>query len=639
MADENFKRKLTAILSADVEGYSRLMDDDEEATVRTLTTYRNSITDLTQQFRGRVVDSPGDNILAEFTSVVDAVNCAVEIQRDIAEKNAELPYERKMEFRIGVNLGDVIEEDGRIYGDGVNIAARVESLAKAGEICISGRAYDQVENKLGLDYENKGEHQVKNIRRPIRVYRVMSFPGAAAHRVVQAKEAMRRKWRKATLAVVVVLLLVGGGLLGWNYYQQRSIEAAVALFEKESSFSLPDKPSIAVLPFDNLSGDQEQEYFADGMMDSIITNLYKLPGLFVIAKTSSLAYKGKAVKVQQVARELGVRYLLEGSVQKASDRMRINIQLIDAVTGNHLWAEIYDRKLEDVFAVQDEITRNIVTEMGVKLGYGEVVRTLRHATDNYEALGYYYQADKLYQQQDKESNIQAQEMLMKAIKLDPKFARAFAFLGWLRLIETRFGWSKNPTASIKQAEELANQALAIDDKVYSAYCVLSHIYAHTRLYDQSIEAGKQAVECEPNNAVAFWALANTMILADRPGEGLVQIRKAMRLCPYPPSYFLSVAGHANYLTGRFEAAITEYKKYLKQQQEGTQARIVWLWLIASYMEMGREKGAKAEVKKLVVQNPNLSIEAYTKGIKRTPFKNYAFLDRQIDHLRKAGLPE
>jgi adenylate cyclase len=331
--------------------------------------------------------------------------------------------------------------------------------------------------------------------------------------------------------------------------------------------------------------------------------------------------------------------LLEGSVQKASDRMRINIQLIDAVTGNHLWAEIYDRKLEDVFAVQDEITRNIVTEMGVKLGYGEVVRTLRHATDNYEALGYYYQADKLYQQQDKESNIQAQEMLMKAIKLDPKFARAFAFLGWLRLIETRFGWSKNPTASIKQAEELANQALAIDDKVYSAYCVLSHIYAHKRLYDQSIEAGKQAVECEPNNAVAFWALANTMILADRPGEGLVQIRKAMRLCPYPPSYFLSVAGHANYLTGRFEAAITEYKKYLKQQQEGTQARIVWLWLIASYMEMGREKGAKAEVKKLVVQNPNLSIEAYTKGIKRTPFKNYAFLDRQIDHLRKAGLPE
>jgi adenylate cyclase len=276
MADEGFKRKLAAILSADVEGYSRLMGDDEEATVRTLTTYRSAINDLVQQYRGRIVDSPGDNILAEFTSVVDAVNCAVEIQRDLAERNTNLPNNRKMEFRIGVNLGDVIEEQGRIYGDGVNIAARVESLAEAGGICISGRVYDQVANKLGLDYENLGEHQVKNISTPIRIYRVM---------------------------------------MAANISEKFSIE-------EHAGLPLPDKPSIAVLPFNNMSGDSEQEYFSDGITEDIITTLSRSPWLFVIARNSSFAYRGTTVNVRQISRELGVRYILEGSVRRAGNRVR-----------------------------------------------------------------------------------------------------------------------------------------------------------------------------------------------------------------------------------------------------------------------------------------------------------------------------
>lgn len=374
MTEVGFKRKLAAILSADVEGYSRLMDDDEEATVRTLTAYRNAITDLVQQFRGRVVDAPGDKILAEFSSVVDAVNCAVEIQRDLAERNADLAYKRKMEFQIGVNLGDVIEEDGRIYGDGVNIAARVESLAEAGGICISGIAYNQVANKLDLGYEDLGEHQVKNISTPIPVYRVLSFPGAAAHRVVQAKEATRRKWRKTAYAAAVVVVIVAA--LGiWQFYLRRpSVEPASV---DKMAYALPDKPSIAVLAFDNLTGDPSQEYFSDGIAEEIITSLSKVAELFVIARNSSFSYKGKPIKIQQVSEELGVRYVLEGSVRKSNDKVRITAQLIDAIWGQHLWAESYDRDSQDIFEVQDEITMNIVTGLRVKLTEGEQARFWR----------------------------------------------------------------------------------------------------------------------------------------------------------------------------------------------------------------------------------------------------------------------
>jgi len=317
MTQEGFKRKLTAILSADVEGYSRLMGDDEEATVQTLTSYRNAITDLSQQFRGRVVDSPGDNILAEFSSVVDAVNCAVEIQRELAQRNDKLPNKRKMEFRIGINLGDVIEEEGRIYGDGVNIAARVESLAHAGGICLSGRVYDQVANKLGLDYENLGVHRVKNISTPIRIYRVR----------------------------------MGHGLSG-------KLAA-----EKQAVLPLPDKPSIAVLPFNNMSGDSEQEYFSDGLTEDIITALSRSPWLFVIARNSSFAYRAAMVDVKQISGELGVRYILEGSVRKAGNRVRITAQLIDGNLGNHMWAEKYDGELQDIFDLQDQITQQVVSSL------------------------------------------------------------------------------------------------------------------------------------------------------------------------------------------------------------------------------------------------------------------------------------
>jgi TolB-like protein len=412
------------------------MENNEEATIQTLNTYRNSMSSLIQQYRGRVVDTTGDNLLAEFTSAVDAVNCAVEIQRDLAERNAELNYERKMEFRIGVNVGDVVEEEDRIYGEGVNIAARVESMADAGGICISGRTYDQVANKLELEYENLGEHQVKNISTPIRVYRVLSYPGAAAHRVIQAKDTLGRRWRKIAIsAAVVVVIAVGLGI--WQFYAHRP-DFEPASMEK-MAFPLPDKPSIAVLPFDNLSGDKKQDPIADGLTEDIITSLSRFPDLFVIARNSTFTYKSKPVKVQQVAEELGVRYVLEGSVQRSGDNLRITAQLIDALKGIHLWADRFDRRAENLFAMQDEITREVLIELRVKLISGDHARVSSRGTESMEAWLLRNQAQLEIQKYTQEGFLKALELYEKAVEVDPNYARAWAGMAFIYWWAARVG--------------------------------------------------------------------------------------------------------------------------------------------------------------------------------------------------------
>jgi TolB-like protein/class 3 adenylate cyclase len=627
MADEGFKRKLAAILSADVEGYSRLMDDDEEATVRTLTSYRNVITDLTQQFRGRIIDTPGDNILADFISVVDAVNCAVEIQRDLAERNAELPDTRKMQFRIGVNLGDVIDEDGRIYGDGVNIAARVESLAEAGGICISGRAHDQVENKLGLEYEDLGKHEVKNISRPIQVYRVLSYPGAAAHRVVQAKETLGRKWRKISISAAVIVVIVGA--LGvWQFYTRRpTVEPASV---EKMAYPLPEKPSIAVLPFDNMSGDPKQEYFSDGISEEIISALSKTDKLFVIARNSTFTYKGKPVKVKQVAQELGVRYVLEGSVRIFEERVRITAQLIDATKGHHLWAERYDRELKDIFALQDEITMKIVNALQINLTEGDQARLWVKQTENLDVYLKTMEATSHFRKGTKENIIRMGQIGQEIVDMAPESPLGYKTLAWYNWYLAHAGIS--PKESITKAFKLVQKTLSLDESDALAYSLLGAIYTVMRHFEKAIAAGEKSVELDPNGALAHVNLGGTLCYAGRIDEGIDRFKQAIRLNPYPEYLYLVNFGRCYRQKGEYEKALEEYEKAYQLSPDNIFCN---LSLAAIYALLDRQEEAEAAAKKVLEIYPKFSIERASKS---WPYKNQADLKLLADALRKAGLP-
>ena len=633
MDTEEFRRKLTAILSADVESYSRLMRDDEAATIRTLTTYRRAMTHLIQQYRGRLVDATGDNLLAEFVSVVDAVNCAVEIQRELSERNAELSEDRKMRFRIGINLGDVVEEGERIYGDGVNIAARMEGLAEGGGICISGTVYDAIENKIGLEYEDLGEQEVKNIPKPIRAYRVLSYPGAAAHRVIKAKKAVRKTWRNVVVAVAAVLIVVAAVAI-WNFYlRPPPVEVASV---KKMAFPLPDKPSVAVLPFDNLSGDPSQDYFSDGITESIITALSNVSNLFVIARNSTFTYKGKPVKVQQVAEELGVRYVLEGSVQRSVDRVRITAQLNDALKGHHLWAEQYDRNFGDIFALQDDITERVAMALEVKLTEGEQARIRRGKTDHPEAYEYFLRGLEIGRRFTKADNAQARKLFEKAVELDPNYAHAWQEIGRMHYRDARFGWTDTPDRSLALAEELAKKTLAINDADAFAYGTLSLVYMARRQHEKAISYGDKALALAPNFADLQAAVALPFLYSGRPEEAIELVKKAMRLSPYYPSWYLPVLGHAYRLAGQYKAAIEALESW--RVRANPRSELPYVMLAFTYVEAGREADAQAAVAEILKRKPKASIEGYATS-KFFAYKDPAEIKRALDSLRKAGLPE
>ena len=582
MAEKRAKRKLTAILSADVKGYSRLMGEDELATVEILKQYRKIIGDLVMDYQGRVVDSPGDNILSEFSSVVDALECAVKIQEELKGKNANLPENRRMEFRIGVNLGDVIEDESRIYGDGVNIAARIESLAEGGGICIARNVYDQVKNKLNFGYEYLGEHPVKNISEPVRVYRIET-------------------------------------------------ELKSNVLDLEKKVKLPEKPSIAVLPFTNMSGDTEQEYFSDGITEDLITDLSKISALFVIARNSVFTYKGKAVKVEEVGRELGVHYILEGSVRKAGDKVRITAQLVDATTGGHLWAERYDRNFQDIFALQDEVTQKIVSVLAVKLTEDEKERRACkcQTTCNTEAYDHFLRGLDYFYSFTNKTNHQARKMFEKAAEIDPQYALAYSMQGNTHLMEWSLGWSQD-RRKIERAFELAQRSIALDDSLPEPHELLGNIYLWQKQHDHAIAELKKAISLDPNNADWLAGLGGVLVWADRAEEAIEVIKQAMYLNPIYPPHYLWNLGHAYLLTERYGEAIETFKRALTRNPDFWPSHIL---LAASYSALGRIDDARAEAAETLRINPEFTLESWRH---KCPFKNPEELNRRFEKLRKAG---
>jgi adenylate cyclase len=623
------ERKLTAILCADVFGYSRLMGEDEEATHRTLTSHRKVIDGLIEQHHGRFVNSAGDSVLAEFASVVNAVQCAVEVQSALKAENANIPPERRMDFRIGINLGDVIVDGEQIYGDGVNVAARLESLAEPGGICISRTVQENIRNKLPLNFEDLGEQHVKNIAEAVRVFRVLPEGTVAAPHVT--RRIPRRYWRGGVLSLAGLAIIVGTIVLVQNLSLKPLHTHASIPPAQSPALSLPDKPSIAVLPFTNMSDDSKQEYFSDGITDDLTTALSRLPDLFVIARTSAFTYKGKAVKVQEISRQLGVKYVLEGSVRKADNQVRITAQLVDATTGDHIWAEHYDRTLRDIFSLQDEIVRRIVTTLNLQLNLTEKGIPIVKRTDNLEAYDYFLRGSEflMFENPTKEGNEQARQMFQKAIELDPKYSDAYASLGFVVFTAQLSQWSHDPHG-LDRAIQLEQQSVALDNSNADAYATMSLSYTITRQSDLAITAAERALALDPNSAPGYGSMAAALAFSGKPAEAVVAAQKAMRLNPRHRDVYAYYEGVAYVLMESYQEAIPPLKTYLARYSHFILGH---LYLIACYVELGRNEEARAEAAEVMRINPqfSLAVQKQMSPVKE-PLKDRLYVD-----MAKAGL--
>ena len=625
--EEGFKRKLTAILSADVKGYSRLMGEDEDATIRTLTTYRELMSTLIKKHRGRVVDSPGDNLLAEFGSVVDSVRCAVEIQEELRVKNADLPENKRMLFRIGINLGDVVEEGGRIYGDGVNIAARVESLAEGGGICISATVYDSIKNKLTLKYESIGEHLVKNIKEPICVYRMRVGP-----EVSQRAKTPSKLLPPAFLWIIVGIAVVAGAITIWNFYLRRtSVETAS---EEKLAFAPAEKPSIAVLPFVNMSDDRSQEFFSDGLAEEIINALVKWHTIIVVPRSLSFIYKGKEIDAKQAGREIGVRYVLDGSVRREENRVRIIVHLIDVTTLQHLFSERYEREMKDIFEIQDDITMKILTAMRVSLS-GEGVPTLRNkVTNNIEAYLKLLQAEAKFQTMNRAAQAQCRRLAEEAVALDPEYARAYTVIAAAIGNEVLLGVYENRQEALERAMALAEKAVQLDDFEEMAHRCRGFIaMLLNRDYEKAIAGGRRAVELAPSSVMAQTLLGFFLYAGGSTEEGITILKKALALSPIPLPRTLSHLCNACRKARRYEEAVAVCRQLIQCEPNYIYPHLT---LAATFAETEKMEEARAEVSEVLRINPKYTVRLVPQSF---PWKEQSEIDRLSNSLRKAGLPD
>jgi adenylate cyclase len=584
--EDQLPRKLAAIFYADVADYSRLTGEDEEATHRRLSEYLDLVSNSIGHHKGKIVHYAGDAVLADFSTVTSALECASSIQGDLYSRNLEFPDERKVQFRIGINLGEVIVDRDDIYGNGVNVAARLESLADAGGVCISDAVRTAIGNKLPLEYEYMGEQAVKNIKEPIRAYQVR--------------------------------LLSGG----------RPEESVTELPQLE----LPEKPSIAVLPFTNMSGDPEQEYFSDGITEDIITALSRISGLLVIARNSTMVYKGMAADVKKVGLEQGVRYVLEGSVRKAGNRIRVTAQLIDATTGHHQWAERYDREIDDIFTVQDDITHHITVAMRVEISVGEKAQMLAGRTTNIEAWELLIRADDLNNSIVQTNNFRARHLLEEAVQLDPGFVSAWTELGWVHWEDAFFGWSASSEQSVKLASEAAAKALALEPEYPNAYSLLGLLALFAEEFDRGIKLCEKGVILAPNNAENVAELAVALIHAGLVDESEQMILRAIRLSPICPAWYQTIAGLCHLVKCDLKLAVSTLQIVVDRESDSIHPRI---YLISALVESSRLDDARQMAREVLSLQPDFSIGPWH----AIRFKDPNFRARTINNLLQAGLPE
>ena len=581
MADA--KRTLLAILAADVAGYSRLMGDDERATMDMLNLCRDVFRKHISDHKGRVVDTAGDSVLATFPSVVESVACALDVQGELDGRNADLPDSRRMLFRIGVNLGDVFEQDdGTVYGDGVNVAARLEGLAEPGGIAVSEDAYRQVEGKTKHRFEDVGRHEVKNIARPVRAYRVVESGKAAQEAPSEVPTQSR-------------------------------------------------KPSIAVLPFDNISGDPEQGYFADGISEDVITDLSKVSSLLVIARNSTFAYKGTSPNIEQVCRELGVHFVLEGSVRKAGGRVRVTAQLIDGSTGGHLWAERYDRELDDIFEVQDDVTRHIVTALKIELTAGEKTILAHKDTTNLDAYDAFLRGRAFLETFTRDGCQNARPWLEKAISLDPDFAAPVASMAMIPMTAYLNKWDEDGGDLLQAGHDLAEQAVELDDLEPNAHLALSIALLWMRKIDRAIVETERAIVLDPNFALAYFSLAVMRHYAGDSTAALKLLTTSTRLDPHVTDLVLHNTALCHFMLGDYGAATTKLRQRIAQSPDTDISRAL---LAATYGQQGRVADAQEIWAELLVVNPEYS---FAQKREILPYKNPQDLERIVEGLRKAGI--
>jgi adenylate cyclase len=632
MEQRDVQRKLAAILHADVAGYSRLMGEDEESTVRLLQEYRAVASEQIRNHRGRVLDMSGDSVLAEFSSAGEALQCAVELQDELRRRNTRLPEERRVHFRVGINLGDVIVDGTAIYGDGVNIAARLESLAEPGGICISGTVYDSVGKRLPLDFEFLGERSVKNIASPVRTYRVRAG-GAGADRVTRPPRARGSRRRYAFMLLGVTAIVAVALAMVFSSLERSPAEAPGVDTTMPQSMQT-ERPVIAVLPFDNLGDDPEQEYFADGITDDIITNLTKIAGLVVISRDSTFNYKGAPVDPRELGQALGTDYILEGSVRRSDRQLRINVQLIDAGTGGNLWAERYDAPLDDIFALQDEIATKVSALLAVKLTQYERETLGSGQTSNLEAYDHFLHGrSRFFLYAGREENDKARGFYQKALEIDPEYARADAMLAWSYWFDFVNGWSEDPRRTLDRALSLANEATSLDDALPVAHFVRGLIHREKGEYDQALTEAKRAIAIDPSYANAFVLLATVYYYTGDAEKGLEQMEKAIRLNPHHPHNYPFHLGQAYFVLHRYDEAIAAFRRGLAQHPNSERLRI---WLAAAYAQAGKIGEAEWQAEQLLIDDPEFTVGRIERVF---PFSDPKDLEHFLDGLRKAGLSD